>query len=149
MKLKLMLALLTPLCVGCQSRALDRLLHGPDKVQGEAYNPPKGDLSAQPLYDQSAASAAQDDRVIARLFGSPSDINFQTYIHEKWLPDWMNGHHNLANGSTGVSSILVDGWKALYRRGYVDISKLNDPNIIHTNVYPVPVYQDDRTRWGL
>lgn len=136
--------------VGCQSRGLNRLLHGPDKVEGTPYVAPVGDLNATPIYDQATATPQQDDALIARLVGTnPADHTFQLYIHEPWIPQRLNGVHNLAANAKGYSSILVDMWKALYRRGYCDVSLLNDPSIIHSNAYPVPVYQDDRNRWGL
>lgn len=145
----LLMTLALMLAVGCQSRGLNRLLHGPDKVEGTPYVAPVGDLNATPIYDQTTATVQQDDALIARMVGSPSDPTFQIYVHEPWLPLRMNGVHNLAANSKGYSSILVDSWKAIYRRGYADASLLEDPSVIHSNRYPVPVYQDDAGRWGL
>lgn len=134
---------------GCHSRGLDRLLGNTDP--GTPYVPPHGpaaDANATPVYDQATATPAQDENLIRHVIGDPSSSNFHTYVNEAWLPDRMNGIDNSMPG-TGTSSILVDAWKALYRRGYADVSKLKDPGVLASNVYPIPVYQDDRTRWGV
>lgn len=149
MKNYLLLAVVGLSLAGCNSRGLDRLLGNGDS--GTLYTPPMGpaaDANAVPVYDQTTATTAQDDNLISKVIGTPGTANFNTYVNETWLPDRMNGIHNLMPGG-GYSSILVDAWKALYRRGYADVSKLNDPAVIHSNVYTVPVYQDSAGRWNL
>lgn len=150
MKLKIvLLAAFLPLLVGCHSNGLNKLLGNDDP--GTPYTPPHGPdavANAVPIYDQTTATAAQDDNLILHTLGTPGTASFNAYVNETWLPQRMNGVSNSMPG-VGISSILVDAWKALYRRGYADVSKLNDPAVIHSNVYPVPVYQDNAARWGL
>jgi len=133
---------------GC--RGLDRLLgENSDKSEGMQYVTPAGDSNVTPIYDQSAATVTEDENLIRKVIGDPTADSFKAYVADPRLVDLMNGKHNLGASSTAYSSIFIDSIKALFRRGYVNSLALNDPGVITSNTYPVPVYQDTPSRWGL
>lgn len=129
---------------------------GPDGTTPPTLSTPDG-YSSDPLQQARTADLNLATAVMVGNNAKPGAL--EAYAKTLKGPDGpvgannpyklMNGVHNMAAGSKGLSSAIIDSYKAMFRLGLLDASKLKNPDIIWSKEYPVPVYQDDMSRWNI